>query len=201
MEEHSTSTVDPPTKPDKYTQAQKDFIRIFAETDNKVTAYKQAGYKWDDGKGKRSNMVQYISQLLRRPKIQRGLALARAALKGKREEKESFDHAWVRDQHARLAKECETAGDRPSTFRHVEAIGKMCGAYGDNASRIDITVKREYSEREQAELEKLADMRILESVSKPSRPTISEQDPEHYSPHDSPSQDNLTPPSDAQGDG
>lgn len=60
-------------------------------------------------------------------------------------------------------------GDVAAAIRASELQGKRLGAFTDSASKLDITIKREYSEREKLEAAKIAQMHFLESVT-PSKP-------------------------------
>ena len=116
-------------------------------------------------------MSQYVSIILSRPKIQREVERIRNELQAKRLAREEFSVDFIRDEHLRLAVKCEEKGDMTNATRNLEALGRSVGAYTDSASKLDITVKREYSEREKAEIERLADLSILESITPPVKPT------------------------------
>ena len=156
--------------PDRLTGREKLFAAAYARTGNRVTAYKEAGYKWHDEQAKNKYVSQYVSIILRRPKVQREVERIRNELQAKRLAREEFSVDFVRDEHLRFAAKCEEKGDMTNATRNLEALGRSVGAYTDSASKLDITVKREFTEREKLEIDKLADIRILESITTPSKP-------------------------------
>lgn len=136
------------------------FVEVYAKTGNRVTAYKEAGYLYVEGESSAKLAPSYCGIILKRPKIQRALSVLKSEKKAKQAAIDGFTVDYVRDEHMRFAAKCEKAGDMTNATRNLEALGRSVGAYGDNASRVDITVKREFTARERAEVDRIADILV-----------------------------------------
>ena len=149
------------SQPDKLTEREKRFCATYARTGNRVTAYKEAGYKWEEGGKSTKYMSQYISAILRRGKVRREIDRIQNELQERRLTRDEITADFIRDEHARLAKLAEEKGDLTNATRNLEAIGKMIGAYADQVSRMDINIRREWTPEELATINHIADALTL----------------------------------------
>ena len=143
------------------TDKQERFAQYRSEDMDKVTAYKQAGYRWEDTLKGRHWASRYIYSLSKHAGIVKRISELTQERKEKAEDIREIGVDWVRSKHREYMKLCIAKQDYANATRNLELFGKTYGVYRDRLT-VDVDELREFSEAQRIDAKRIATI-LLES--------------------------------------